>query len=175
MKNNKKFQHYKKLSSTKVGLWCFLLFGIGSLLLGILVNSQINFKSYENYEVSGIVENFNKGEKILKIYLKDDKKTYYINNIVYDVFDENIYSVLSENTQIRMCIAYIDEYERYNISELEINGKIYLNKSASENAEYSNYRSGLIGSYVFIGIGTVLEVFAVIYFIKIKKIKNEII
>ena len=57
----------------------------------------------------------------------------------------------------------------------EINGKIYLNKSASENAEYSNYHSGLIGSYVFIGIGTVLEVFAVIYFIKIKKIKNEII
>ena len=71
MKNNKKFQHYKKLSSTKVGLWCFLLFGIGSLLLGILVNSQINFKSYENYEVSGIVENFNKGEKILKIYQED--------------------------------------------------------------------------------------------------------
>ena len=74
-----------------------------------------------------------------------------------------------------MCIAYIDKYERYNISELEINGKIYLNKSASENAEYSNYRSGLISSYVFIGIGTVLEVFAVIYFIKIKKIKSEII
>ena len=175
MKNNKKFQHHKKLSSTKVGLWCFLLFGIGSLLLGILVNSQINFKSYENYEVSGIVENFNKGEKVLKIYLKDDKKTYYINNIVYDVFDENVYSVLSENTQIRMCIAYIDKYERYNISELEINGKIYLNKNASENAEYSNYHSGLIGSYAFIGIGTVLEVFAVIYFIKIIKIKNEII
>ena len=74
-----------------------------------------------------------------------------------------------------MCIAYIDEYERYNISELEINGKIYLNKSASENTEYSNYRLGLIVSYIFIGIATVLEVFAVIYFIKIIKIKNEII
>ena len=74
-----------------------------------------------------------------------------------------------------MCIAYIDKYERYNISELEINGKIYLNKNDSENAEYSNYRSGLISSYAFIGIGTVLEVFAIIYFIKIIKIKNEII
>ena len=85
-----------------------------------------------------MIMNSNKGEKVSKIYLKDDEKTYYINNIVYDVFDENVYSVLSENTQIRMCIAYIDKYERYNISELEINGKIYLFCASSMPATVLN-------------------------------------
>ena len=173
MKSNVKFQHYKKLSSTKVGFWCFALFGLSSLLLGILVNTLSNFNEYENYEVSGIVENYTKGEEILKIYLKDDANVYYINNIVYDELDEDIYKVLDDNIEIKMHIAYQDEYSRFNISQLEVNGEVYLNMNSSETAEYSNYRDGQIGSFVMIGIGAILEIFGVIYFIKFKKLKRE--
>lgn len=173
MKSNVKFQHHKKLSSTKVGFWCFALFGLSSLLLGILVNTLSNFNEYENYEVSGIVENYTKGEEILKIYLKDDANIYYINNIVYDELDEDIYKVLDDNIEIKMHIAYQDEYSRFNISQLEVNGEVYLNMNSSETAEYSNYRNGQIGSFVMIGIGAILEIFGVVYFIKFKKLNRE--
>ena len=173
MKSNVKFQHYKKLSSTKVGFWCFALFGLSSLLLGILVNTLSNFNEYENYEVSGIVENYTKCEETLKIHLKDDANVYYINNIVYDELDEDIYKVLDDNINIKMYIAYQDEYSRFNISQLEVNGEVYLNMNSSETAEYSNYRDGQIGSFVMIGIGAVLEIFGVVYFIKFNKLKRE--
>ena len=72
-----------------------------------------------------------------------------------------------------MHIAYLDEYSRFNISQLEVNGEVYLNMNSSETAEYSNYRDGQIGSFVMIGIGAILEIFGVVYFIKFKKLKRE--
>lgn len=50
---------------------------------------------------------------------------------------------------------------------------VYLNMNLSETAEYSNYRDGQIGSYIMIGIGAILEIIGVVYFIKIKKLKRE--
>ena len=173
MKNNANFKHFKKVSSSKIKFWCFLCFGLALILLGALINVQSKFTSYKNYEVTGIVENYIKGENTLKIYLKDNENTYYVNNIVYEKLDESVYNVLKENTQIKMCIAYVDEYKRFKVSELNINGNIYLDKNLSEKAEYSNYRTGLIGSYVFYGIGGVLEIFAIIYIIKLVKLKNN--
>ena len=170
MKNNKKFQWYKKLSSAKVGFWCFLLFGIASLLLGTLIVSQIGFKSYENYEVVGVVDTYSVSEETLKIHLENDDKTYYINNIVYDELNEDIFDVLTENTYIKLHVSYKDEYERYNISQIEINKIIYLNMESAELAEYSNYKYSLIVSYVFIGFGVILVILGVFCSLKIKKL-----
>ena len=147
MKNNKKFQCYKKLSSAKVG-----------------------FKSYENYEVVGVVDTYSVSEETLKIHLENDDKTYYINNIVYDELNEDIFDVLTENTYIKLHVSYKDEYERYNISQIEINKIIYLNMESAELAEYSNYKYSLIVSYVFIGFGVILVILGVFCSLKIKKL-----
>lgn len=170
MKNNKKFQMYKKLSSAKIRFWCFLIFGIASILSGILMISQIDFKNYSNYEVIGVVETYSVGEKTLDIHLENDDKTYYINNIVYEKLNEDIFDVIAKKIDIKLYISYKDEYNRYNISQIEINNVIYLNMESAKLAEYSNYKYGLIGSYIFIGVGTILEILSILYLFRIKKI-----
>ena len=172
MKNNSRFQHYKKMSSTKVGFWCFLLLGIVFLLLGILIHSISGFTNYENYEVFGVVEKYKIGEETLELHLKDDEKTYYINGIVYDELNEDVYIVLNEDTNVKLYIGYQDKFDRHNISQMEIDGCVYLHMDAAESAEYSNYRGCLICGHVFMGIGFILLFLGLAYFVKLEKLKR---
>lgn len=171
MKKNAKFMKYKKKASLKVGFWCFLCFGILSIGLGILVHNLSHFNEYENYEISGIVDTYEVGDKALKIKLKNDSREYYINNIVYSKLNEKIYDVMSQEDFIILHIGYVDEYKRYNISQIEVDDVVYLNMSDAENREYSNYKMGIITSYVMLGIGGFLIVLSIVYLIRLKKMK----
>lgn len=173
MKKNKRFQYMKKISSSIMGFWLFLLFGLSSLLFGGLIHAQAHFTSFENYEVSGIIENYSLNNGALKIDLVGDDKTYYVNKIVYEKLDKDVYYVLAKNEEIKLYIAYQDEYERYHISQIELQHVIYLDMEEAESALYSNYKTSKIVSYVFLGIGTVLEILALVDIIKIKILKNQ--
>ena len=102
-----------------------------------------------------------------------DDKTYYVNQIVYEKLDKDVYYVLVKNEEIKLYIAYQDEYERYHISQIELQHVIYLDMEEAESALYSNYKTSKIVSYVFLGIGTVLEILALVDIIKIKILKNQ--
>lgn len=172
MKKNDKFKKYKKKSSLKIGFWCFLVFGLTLIGLGILVNALSDFHEYEKYKVSGVIENYKIDKETLKIKLENDSKEYYINNIVYDDLNEELYSVMNEGDSITLFVSYVDVYERYNICQIELNNTIYLDMELAEKREYSNYRTGIVGSYVMIGIGGALLVLSIVNFVKLKKLDS---
>ena len=169
MKNNIRFINYKKKASLKIGLWCFLIFGLISIGMGILLNTEVEFRSYENYEVTGTIESYTAGDEILRIKLENDSREYFINNVVSDRIAADLYDVIHQGTQVVFHIAYVDEYERHNISQIQINDKVYLDMADAENSECSNYRDTIIFSYILMGIGGFLIVLGGINFIRIKK------
>ena len=173
MMSNNRYLKYKKKSSLKVSFWCFLIFGILTIWQGFLVNFLSNFEPYENFEVSGTIESYTIKDKLFYIELENNEKTYYVNNIVYDDIDDKLFDVIEQGKHITLNIAYVDEYGKYKISQIEIDDTIYLDMSIAEKSEYSNYRSGIICSNVFAGIGVILLSLSVVKFIKLKKIDYD--
>jgi hypothetical protein len=169
MKNNIRLINYKKKASLKTGLWCFMIFGLVSIGMGILLNTEVEFRPYENYEVTGTIESYTTGDEIIKIKLVNDSREYFINNVVSDRIDEDLYDDIRQGTPVVFHIAYVDEYERHNISQIQINDKVYLDMEDAENSEYSNYRDTIMLSYILIGIGGFLIVLGGINFRRIKK------
>lgn len=174
MKENLCFQRYKKKSKFKISFWFFLLFGILLILLGILVHSQCEFSKYENYKVSGMIEKVEVDEDHLTIYLQGDDVEYYVNNIVFDELDEKVFDVLKSGESIDLYVAYIDEYKRYHLSQIEINKIVYLDMNVAEKAEYFNYKAGIITSYVMIGVGGFFMILSGVFVIKLLKSQKEL-
>lgn len=83
--------------------------------------------------------------------------------------------MLKPGKEIKLHIGYINEYGRYEISQIEIDDTIYLNMSVAEQFEYSNYIGSVITSYVFMGIGGVLLLLSIVYYIRLRKIKNNLL
>ena len=121
----------------------------------------------------GIIDKIVINDEIVKIYLTENEKEYYINNIIYDAVDEEIFDVIKEGKKVRLLIGYEDEYLRLNISEIEIDGIKYLEKNSAFQEIYNNYHSSIIASYAFLGIGIVLFIPSVINLYKYYKYKRK--
>ena len=71
-------------------------------------------------------------------------------------------------------MAYIDEYKRYHLSQIEINKIVYLDMNVAEKAEYFNYKAGIITSYVMIGVGGFFMILSGVFVIKLLKSQKEL-
>lgn len=174
MKDNARFMAYRRKSSLISSFWALSIFAFLFLSIGLLANSLSDFKSYENYKVIGYVESYTNDDETLKIKLKNDSNQYYVNNIVYDEINENLFKVINQDDSLILHIGYIDEYNRLNISQIEINNTIYLNMSDAEDREYSNYNAGIISSYIFFSISAIFFAFSIVFFVKLKRYSKTV-
>lgn len=173
IKENKEFKIYNKKKSIKSKIIIWLIFAIFAFIMAITCRYAPSYYEFSNYEVIGIIDKIVINDEIVKIYLTENEKEYYINNIIYDALDEEIFDVIKEGKKVRLLIGYEDEYLRLNISEIEIDGIKYLEKNSAFQEIYNNYHSSIIASYAFLGIGIVLFIPSVINLYKYYKYKRK--
>lgn len=155
IKKSVEFKKYKKKNLYKgLSILLIVIAYFGFIFFGAF-SSFNSLGKFENYEVNGIVERYENEDKELRIYLKEDSNTYYVNSIVYPALDKTIFDELEKGINIKLLIARENEKKGLEISQIEINNKIYLTKEDSKKKEYDNYNSFNIASYVGLGIGIV--------------------
>ena len=91
------------------------------------------------------------------------------------MLDKDVLKVLKEDIEIEIYVAYDDAYSDRKVSQLEIDGKVYLDMVQSEEADYKNERETLICSYVFMGIGGALLLLCIPCFYKKNKAKRKML
>ena len=159
MRKTKEYKDRAKKNS--VGVLAWVTFFIGVLYLagwGLVFGINREPCEFENYEVTGIVESYeleNGRYTNLTIKLADDGSVYYVNHIVSDELDLSVQKALKGNPEIKLLIAFKDDRERLNISQIEIDGAIYLSAADAEKEEIDNYNFGVILTWVFFGISAV--------------------
>ena len=169
MKQNERFKVFKRKTSLKTCIICFLIFGLLFVGMFFLIKMQISYDVFENHKVTGEVEEFLISDNTLKITLKDDNKVYWLNNLAYEKLNKKMYDKLENGTNIVIYVSYVDEYGRSNISQIEIDDVIYLDMQSVERKEHNNYYASNITSYVMLGIGILFIGISFIDFIKLNK------
>ena len=167
-KNNENYIEYKRYSSYKIKIITSLIFSILMFGLFIMIMPQLRYPEYLNYEVNGTINEIKKTDETVSIYLVDDENVYYINNIIYSEMDKRAIEKLNSGVSIKLLIANKDEYNRLQISQLEIENHIYLDMNDVKSKEYSNYKMGMVTSYVFLALGIILFLYFLRCQIKLK-------
>ena len=115
---------------------------------------------YQNEKIAGTVESVEYSGDTVKIKLAGDESKYYVNNIVYEKFDVEMFKrwfpekdSLVADGEITLWVAYTDDSERKNLSQIEFNGQRVLSASAAEQAERDNYFLGKVTNIVFAVLG----------------------
>ena len=151
-----------------LGAMCLLPFGI---FLGQLSPAQ----PYVNYRVSGTVANYkftdgNVGS--LQLTLENDNHVYFLDGVAYDELDFALQKDLSIGDRIRLLIACDEGANRCKISQIVLNGRVYLSAKKAEAAEKENYETNLTASFIVLGIACAFFAGAaaeIIYYIHVKK------
>lgn len=165
--NNVEYKKHKKQSNIK--LLKYGLIGIGLLCLALfgLIKPMIKSVEFDNYNKTVVVKDFSKKDKLLLFHFEDDDKEYKVSNIVYEILNSSIYDVLKNGTTMNIVLYNSDSIY---ISQIEIDGIIYLNKEATKELEINNYNSGIIFTNVLLimtismeTLGMILLVYQIIY------------
>lgn len=167
------FKKFLKRGAITIASILCPFFAIASLLIGYHNCSVAVMPEYTNYEVTGIVEKHLELASSIKIYLKNDNATYYINTAVYSELNPLLLDDLKEDTEITLYVAYRDVYDRYNISQVEINNYLYLDMESSESAEYSYYMQVLTKGYIAVILGVSLEIVSYILWLGVKRVREK--
>lgn len=77
---------------------------------------------------------------------------------------------MKKGDPITLHIAYVDVYDRYNISQIEVDDVVYLYMTEAEKSEYSDYKFGVNFSYVMYSIGGGLLALSAFSLYKLKKL-----
>ncbi|MDE7083441.1 MAG: hypothetical protein K2O89_07055 [Clostridia bacterium] len=158
MKKSKEYKTGQNKSGIIILSWT--MFGLGVFILAVwgLIFSNASLHEFENYEVSGIVESYEFKEDTLTVKLVDDDGVYWVNNIVYDEMNKSVKKAIKENVGIDLLIGYKDDRERFNISQIKIDGEIYLNATDAEKSEKDNYDGTVTLCWVIFGISVAMLV-----------------
>lgn len=170
MKRNVRYKKGKKIKWAKLGFALCLAYGILFIEAGFIATILSDFKEFENYKISGIVESYNIETDTLIIKLENDDRIYYVNDSVYDKLDQKLYEEMKKGDPITLHIAYVDVYDRYNISQIEVDDVVYLYMTEAEKSEYSDYKFGVNFSYVMYSIGGGFLALSAFSFYKLKKL-----
>ena len=157
-----RYRLFRNKQRAKAIFFSALFCGVVFLLMGLLVMSLLNVKTYTESATEGYVESFTLKEDNFTLTLRGDGSTYFLNNIVYDALDKSFVKELEQGIFVRLQIGYTDENGRKNIVGIEYLGKVYLKPQAAEAAESSNYQSGRTMMFVFYGIGGALILISVL-------------
>ncbi len=152
MKDNKIFANYKRRTLAKVAAWTTFAIGLMMLALFGLTFGSADYVKFENYIVHNTVVSFETQNEGFSVKLDNDDNEYHINNIIYDALDKSIITDIKEGDEITLYVGYVDSRGRRVISQLELDGKVYLHAADAEKAEKDNYDKLIITSYVFLGL-----------------------
>ena len=153
LKNAPVYKRYLKKRNRKFIAWMLFGFGLTSFVLFGLMFPQLHYQKFENYEVSGEISEYKKSDEFLTFKLEGDENTYCINNIVYDKMNTAFVDNLAKKQSVTLLIGYTDRIGRRSVSQVSVNGKIYLDKEESEKAEADNYKYSMIFAWVILGAG----------------------
>lgn len=156
MKDNKIFANYRKHTLAKVAAWAMFAFGLLMLALFGLMFGNADYEKFDNYIVRNTVIGFDTQNSYFSVKLDNDDNEYHINNIIYKALDKSIFTDIKEGDDITLYVGYTDSRGRRVVSQLEIDGKIYLYAADAEKAEKDNYNKLIITSYVFLGLSAAL-------------------
>lgn len=144
---NPEYKKYKKQNNIKIWKYVLIGFALAGLALYGLIKPQIRVEDFNDYSKSVVVENFTKKEELLLFHFEGDDKEYIVSNIVYKKLNQSIYDVLKNGTEMNIVLY---NNESAYISQIEINGKIYLNKDEAKELEINNYNSSIVFTNVLL-------------------------
>lgn len=155
------YKQYKTKNTRKTALvLCFTIGICMALISFIMFFANQKVPVYQNEKIAGTVESVEYSGDTVKIKLAGDESKYYVNNIVYEKFDVEMFkrwfpekdSFVADG-EITLWVAYTDDSERKNLSQIEFNGQRVLSASAAEQAERDNYFLGKVTNIVFAVLG----------------------
>ena len=159
MQNNTVYQTYAKRRKFNVISWLLFGFGIFCIAMFGLVLANVDYDEYQNEPVSGIVQSYEFGKTgTFTLTLSGDDNTYYVNNLVYKILDKTLEYEIEIGNEALLHVGYKDKYGRMIISQLEINGKKYLDMEESERIDKNNNHETVMCAYVFLGLGCALVI-----------------
>lgn len=135
-------------------------------------------ETYMNYRVSGVVAEFKfkDGDRpYLKLTLENDDHVYWVYSVVYDKLDKDLQKNLSRGDRIRLLIAHDESGGKRKVSQIELNGRIYLSAEKAETAEMKSYRTNRTFAFVFLGIACAFfagTTAAIIYYFYVRAQQN---
>lgn len=153
------YKRYNKKHNLKFVSW--VCFGLGFVILflsALIFPTSLHNPEFENYEISGVIEDYEIKEKYVTFKLEGDESTYCINNIIYDELKNSFEKDIKIGESISLFIGYTDDRGRRNVSQFEMNGIIYLDKDSAQRAESENYHLGYVTCWIFFGIDVALFV-----------------
>ena len=156
LKDTPVYKRYSKKHNLKIFAWLFLGFGLATFAIAALMFPQLHYTEFENYAVNGVISEYELKDNSATIHLADDENIYRINNIVYNKLDSSFAYTIKVGKSVEILVGYTDDSERRIVSQIAIDGTVYLDKTESEKAEYENYNELIVFGYVIIGIGSAL-------------------
>lgn len=150
------YKRYNKKRNLAVFSWLFFGTGLSFLFLFAIMFPTINYYKFENYEVSGVISEYESKEKFVTFKLEGDESTYCINNIIYDELKNSFEKDVKIGARVSLLIGYTDDRSRKNVSQFEMDGTLYLDKDTAQRAETENSDSLRTFSYAISGIGIAL-------------------
>lgn len=150
------YKRYNKKHNLAVFSWLFFGMGLCFLFLFAIIFPTINHYEFENYEVSGVISEYESKEKFVTFKLEGDENTYCINNIIYDELKNSFEKDVKIGARVSLLIGYTDGRSRKNVSQFEMNGTLYLDKDSAQRAETENDKLGYVFCWIFFGISAAL-------------------
>lgn len=179
MRKSAEFKRATKSSRQKASIVAFTICGAAIMMMfGLTFGLNFPPEKFINYEVSGVVESYKftherYGSINFNFTLEDDEHAYWVYSVVYDEVDENLESDLYRGDTVNLLIAYDSDDNKRIVSQIELNGRVYLYAADAEAAETSNYQFGVKMSYVFLGLGCATFLGEIIYIIYICASKHK--
>lgn len=150
------YKRYAKKKNFKIFAWTAFGCGLMFLLLPAIIFPNLHNYQFENYEVNGVISEFEGKEQFITFKLEGDENTYCINNIIYDELRTSFVRKAEVGVEVSLLVGYTDDRGRRAVSQVSISGEIFLDKDDAQRAETENYEFGRIMGWVFVGIGGAL-------------------
>ena len=136
------FAYKKYAKNVKINNLKYVLLGFGFMLLAIfaMTTPQIKHIDFSDRQMTATLQSYRKvGEDVLFLKFEEHDEEYRVNNVVYKALDEKVYSVINEGKRVEL-ILY--NAKSKDISQIKIDGKIYLNKEEVMKLENENAKIG---------------------------------
>lgn len=179
MRRSAEFKQATKSGTTKIAIAAFTVCGACFMIMfGLTFGLNFPPQKFINYEVSGIVESYKftserYGSTNFNFTLEDDDHVYWVYSVVYDEVDVALQHDLYRGDAVNLLIAYDRDDNKRIVSQIELNGRIYLYAADAEAAEIADYEFGIKMSYVFLGLGCATFLGEIIYIIYICATKHK--
>ncbi len=122
------FAYKKYAKKVKINNLKYILLGFGLLLLAIfaMATPQIKPINFSDKQMTATLQSYRKvGEDVLFLKFENCDEEYRVNNVVYEVLDKKVYSALNKGKTVELVLY---NAKSKDISQIKIDGKIYLNK-----------------------------------------------